>query len=256
MSNDRTNTIQQSGSRWYVDPVTRVKLPGVTSILGNLPKGFLGPWNAKLAAEWAVNNVHIVADLATRDPKSAVELIKGAARRYTTSRADIGTAAHEMFEAMATGQELDEIPDEMQPYYRHFSEFLAKWQPTVVDQEFTVWDEDIGYAGSSDACMDIQGDRVYVDYKTSKDVHPETALQLAAYRHAAQILRSDGTKTPNWHSTAGAILHVTERGWDLYPVACGAREMDMFTHLMAVHAWETDWKRTVIGRPLTHPKEK
>lgn len=251
MAAERTNTERKGGSRFYVDPTTRVKLPGVTSILGMLPKGFLGPWNAKLAAEWAVANVHIVADLAKRDPKSAEELIKGAARRYTQSRADIGTAAHGMFEAMAAGQELDHVPAEMEPYYRHFSEFLATWQPEVIDQEFTVWDEEIGYAGSADAAVVIEGTRLVLDYKTSKDVHPETGLQLAAYRHAVQIMLADGDKAPNHVTDGGAILHVTERGWALYPTACGEREMDMFLHLLAVHAWESDWKKTVVGRPLT-----
>ena len=245
----RAGTTYQGGSRFYIDPDSGKKLPGVTSVLAMLPKGFLGPWNASMAANWAVDNIAIVADLAKRDPKACAELIKGAARRYTSLRADIGTAAHGMFETMAAGGEIEGVTPEMEPYYRHFSEFLAKWQPSIVAQEYTVWDDEIGYAGSADACVDIDGERLVLDYKTSKDLHEETGIQLACYRAAKHILAPDGSKVPNYATVGGAVLHVTPAGWKLCPFACGEAELGVFKNLLAIHAWEAR-KRGVIGRPL------
>lgn len=47
-------TLTRGGARWYVDPDTGTKVPGVTSIINVLDKPFLSPWAAKMVAEFAV----------------------------------------------------------------------------------------------------------------------------------------------------------------------------------------------------------
>ncbi|WP_243869636.1 hypothetical protein [Streptomyces liangshanensis] len=61
-------TITRSGSRFYFDPEKLdLKVPGVTSIIGMLPKPFLAFWNAKMVAELAVDSLPFVQQMAERD---------------------------------------------------------------------------------------------------------------------------------------------------------------------------------------------
>lgn len=251
MSTERTNTLMRGGSRFYVSPLTHEKLPGVTSVLGMLPKPFLGPWQAKLTAEYAVEHAAELFPLMMRDPKAATELIKGAPRRYTKERADIGTNAHALFETLAAGKTPRFVPAELQMYRKAFGEFLDAAQPVFVEQEGTVWDTEYGYAGSFDAVMTVEGETIAVDYKTSKDIHAETSLQLSAYRNAAHIMDSDGTLRPNHPTTGGAILHVAHDGqWQLVPAACGDTQFEVFKHLLAIFEWDTVGKRAVLGKAV------
>lgn len=248
---ERANTMFRGGSRFYVNQLTREKLPGVTSVLNMLPKPFLGPWQAKLTAEYAVERMAELFPIALKDPAAAVELIKGAPRRYTKERADVGTFAHEMFEKMAKGEKLRNVPSDMALYRTAFDEFLNRFQPTFVDQEFTVWDSTVGYAGSADAVMIVEGEQIVVDYKTSKSIHEETALQLAAYRHAANIMVDGGELVPNHETVGGAVFHVAHDGsWSFIPAACGREQMDVFEHLLAVFHWDAGGKRGVLGKAL------
>lgn len=238
----------RGNSRFYVHPQSHVKLPGVTSVLGMLPKPFLGPWQAKLTATYAVEHAAELFPLIMKDPKAATELIKGAPRRYTKDRADIGTDAHAIFETLAKGETLRRVPPELAMYRRAFEQFLDAAQPEFIDTEFTVWDEEHGYAGSADAVMKIQGETIVADWKTSASSYPESTLQISAYRAAAHIMQPDGALVPNHVVTGGAVLHIPHNGeWQLIPAACGPEQFEVFRHLLAVFHWDTVGKRGVLG---------
>ena len=245
----RAGTISRGGARFYVDSVTGDKHPGVTSILNMLPKPFLGPWAAKMAAECAVDSLGEMVTLAVRDRQGAIDYIKNASRRYTSQRGDIGTQAHEAFEILAAGKQTRVHPD-IQPYVKHFQEFLDKWRPEFIETEGTVWCDVNRYAGSFDAVARIGDEVVMLDWKTSKDLHEEMGLQLSAYRSATQLLRPDGTRQDMYKTDGGAILHVSVDGWKLVPFACGEKQFEVFRHLRAIFDWDSNDKRGVIGKPL------
>lgn len=246
MANERANTVFKSGSRWYVHPESGEKQPGVTSIIGMLNKPFLVNWAAKQAAEFVVTNIGSVMPLALSDPKAAVELISGASRRYTKGRGEIGTAAHEIFETLARGQKLPRQHPEMQPYVTHFQEFLDKHQPEFLAMEETVWNGTVGYAGSFDAVMRIDGENVIADWKTSASVYPEVGLQLSAYRHAESFL--SGGELP--HIDGGAVLHVTADQWKLHPVRCDESVFNIFKALREAFRWDSEMKNHIVGKAL------
>ena len=50
MTTPEVKTIKRDGSRFYVDPVSGVKVPSVTSIVGNLPKRALQFWRGKMVS--------------------------------------------------------------------------------------------------------------------------------------------------------------------------------------------------------------
>lgn len=245
MSTERPNTQFTGGSRFYVRE--GVKLPGVTSVINMLPKPFLVNWAAKMTAEFAADQIGTLLPLVLSDRKAAVELMSGASRRYTKGAGEVGTAAHALFEQMATGKDPGRQHPDMQPFVDHFKAFLDKFQPEIIAQEQTVWNETEGYAGSFDAVVNIGGERIVVDWKTTKSgIHSEVALQLAAYRYGRELY--DGT--PMHKVEGGAVLHVRPEGWQLVPVRCDEVVFEHFTNLLKVFAWDSQFQRTVIGKAL------
>jgi hypothetical protein len=251
----RVNTIKRGGSRFYVEPESGVAFPGVTSIIGMLPKPFLVYWAAKMTAESAVENIDAVAPLAKSDPDAAVDMLKGAHRRYTKSRSDLGSAAHDMFERMLRGERVRRVGMDLEPYRRHFAEFLDEVQPEMYSAEDVMWSDTHEYAGSSDAILrveDVHSGPVLVmtDWKTSKDTYADVALQLSAYAHADRIIDPNGESRPMPEIAAGAVLHVTAERWAFKPVKIDDEVFDFFLALRKIFDWDREVSKTVIGKPI------
>lgn len=251
MTQPKISTIQRSGSRFYVSPTTGDKVPGVTSVVGMLPKDFLKFWAAKLVAETAVDSLGEVVSIAMRDRVAAVDFLKRAPQRNTGKAADVGTEVHDLFERVSRGEPVGRVHPELAVYLGHFEEFLAEFDPEFIHVEQTVWSDSHRYAGSFDAILGVGDDRLIVDYKTTKSgVHEEVALQLAAYRYADFLLDPDGTETPIPELTGGAVLHVRPEGWSLVPVRCDEEVFEAFLHLREIFEWEKSTKATVLGNPV------
>ncbi|WP_326742597.1 hypothetical protein [Streptomyces sp. NBC_01768] len=249
-------TIKRGESRFYVEPTGGQKAPGVTSVLNMLPKPFLGPWNAKMVAEEAVNNLGSVVGLALNGDagkKAAIDMLKGAARRFTKDAADLGSDAHDLFERLARGDEVreDQVHVDLKPFYRHFVEFLRVVKPEFIHLEETVWDDVRDVAGSFDAIARIGDEVVIIDWKTTRSgVHEEVALQLKAYASASRIILSaTGEDIPIPHIDAAAVLHVRPEGWALYPVDFSDDLTEYFDALRTTFDWD-ERKRSVIGKPV------
>lgn len=251
MTTPKVNTIKREGSRFYVEPDSGAKVPGVTSVVGMLPKEFLQYWQAKMVATAAVEELGTVVQMTLRDPQAAIDHLKGAARRNTAEAARIGTNAHDLFERLARGEDVGRVHPELEPFARHFREFLDTVQPEYLFMEETVWSDTHRYAGSFDAWAKVNGETVILDYKTTRSgIHAEVGLQLAAYRYADHILRPDGTRTPIPKTDGAAVLHVRPEGWNLTPVKADEDMFDMFLHLRAVFDYEKTGSKSVIGKPV------
>lgn len=244
------STIMRGGSRFYVDPETRAKLPGVTSVIGMLPQDFLRFWEAKMVAEAAVNNIGSLVGLALNDAPGAIDYLKGAARRYTRQRADIGSAAHDVFERLARGENVRRVAPDIEPYRQHFSEFLDQVQPEFIRLEDIAWSDTHGYAGSFDAIAKVDGELVVLDWKTSKATYPTVALQLTAYAKADKIVDADGAEHPMPEIKAGAVLHVTPEAWALKPVEISDRVFSHFLALRQTFDWDRETSKEVLGKPV------
>ena len=262
----KVRTIYRGGSRFYIHPENRdIVHPGVTSILGMLPKQqFLAPWQAKMAAELAVDSIDFVADMAARDRDGAVDYLKGAARRYTKVRADIGSEAHDLFERLIRGEYVGRVRSDLEPYVQHFREFLDAVNPELVRAEDVAWSDTHGYAGSFDVVMTVWLDRdgiptpdrsgaphlVLGDWKTSKATYPDVALQMAAYMNADFIIDPDGNREAMPEFDGAAVLHITDETWAFKPVDTGAEVFAEFLRLRKTFDWDRDLSRKVIGKPI------
>jgi len=249
MTTPKVATLSQGGTRYYVHPVTGDKVPGVTSVLNALPKPFLTPWSTKLVAEAAVDNLAAVAALAASDRQGAIDYLKGAPRRSTAASADLGTAAHGIFERMSLGQHIGTVTEDVLPFVKHFSNFFDTVQPEFVEVEQTVWSYAHKYGGSFDGLVRIDGELCWLDLKTGKSIHADVALQLSAYAHADVMVKGED-EVPLPQASRGLVLHCrADSGWTLTEVPIGD---DVFSHFLALRdtfTW-TQIERNVIGKPL------
>jgi hypothetical protein len=271
----KVRTVQRAGSRFYVDHETRVTVPGVTSVIGMLAKPFLAFWNAKMVAELAVDSLPFVEQMAARDRQGAVDYLKGAARRYTKIRSDIGSTAHDMFERMIRGEGnlttrtprgdwAVRVHPDMDPYREHFAEFLAAVNPELVRAEDIAWSDTHEYAGSFDAILrvwvddagritpDRSGEPVtlIVDWKTSKATYPEVALQMSAYANADKLIDAEGNDLPMPEFDGAAVLHITPDEWAFKPVRIDREVFAVFLALRQIFDWDRTLSKEVLGKPL------
>lgn len=264
----KVNTIRRGGSRYYVEPESGRKNPGVTSVLNMLPKDFLKFWAAKVVAEFAVDNIGEIVGIAMKDPGAAIDMLKGAPNRFTRTAADIGTEAHDYFEALAKGETIGRVHPDLAPFVAHFREFIEDCDPEFLFLEETVWSDTLGYAGSFDAlgvlhgeaAGPLKGKRIFFDWKTTRSgVHEEVALQLAAYASADSIIRPDGSRVPLPKIEGAAVLLVRPEGWQLVPVNIGTVDLgegqeveviDYFKALREVFDWDGVVKRHVLRPPV------
>lgn len=252
MTSPKVATFSKGSSRYYIHPTTADKVPGVTSVLNMMPKPFLKPWGEKLVATEAVEGLKNWLPLAERSPQAAIDYLKTTPKRSTQGAADIGTAAHGIFEALAKGESLGQITPDLQPFADHYADFLAEVQPEFLALEDTVWSEKHAYAGSFDALARIQGRLAWIDNKTTKSgVYPEVALQLSAYANADYILTEEGEQhhLPNEDTQHGLVVHVRPEGWALYEVPIGPEIFEVFLNLRSIFTWDSI-SRSIVGKPV------
>lgn len=258
------STTKGSGPRFYFNDATPdIMYPGVTSIVGMLPKPFLQFWSAGMVAELAVDSLDFVKQMAARDRDGAIGYLKGAATRYTKTRAKVGSSAHDLFERMIRDQYIGRVHPDLVPYQRNFALFLDAVQPELVRAEDVAWSDNHRYAGSFDGILRLKLDEngkpdrhgepalVMADWKTAKDTYPDVALQMSAYAHADEIISADGQREAMPAFDGAVVLHITDAQAAFKPVRID--EADVFAHFL--HLRETfEWvqrvSKTVIGDPI------
>lgn len=264
-------TMHKGGSRFYVDHETRVSVPGVTSVIGMLPKQFLKFWAAKLVAETAVDSFDFLERmLHTSGRDAVVDHLKNAPNRYTKLRANVGSEAHDLFERMIRGEAVRRVHPDLEPYRRNFAAFLHDVNPELVRAEDIAWSDTHQYAGSFDAILRVwvikrEDGKLFidstrsalsepvllmVDWKTSKDTYPDVALQMSAYSHADKLIDPDGNEHPMPEFDGAAVLHITPEEWEFKPVDISDAVFDVFLALRQVFDWDRTLSKEVLGRAL------
>jgi hypothetical protein len=236
----------RDGGRWYPDPYAG---PGderlfvsVTSVLSaTTAKPYLTDWSAKLAAEFAVDNIDtlgvVLASGAGRD--GAVDLVKSAARRLRDVAADRGSEVHRVAEALVLDAELPTVSEEAAPYVDAFLAFYAEHDPEFLFTEATVCSRLYGYAGTADggAIFPRLGDRrLLLDVKTGRNVPDDVEEQLAAYRYADEVWGPFGYREPVPHVDGAAVLHLhPDATWDLVEVTADEAAFQRFRLALELH---------------------
>ena len=197
--------------RHYQHPKTGELLPSVTNVIGVLNKPALPRWSAKMVAEQAAA---MKTSLPNLEDAEIVDMLKGAPWRKSGRAADRGTTVHAYLEARLQGLEPKEISGEAARFRKAADAFLDEWTPEPLHLEMTVFGD--GYAGTGDLWAVLNNGAVAVlDYKTSKAIYPEAALQLAALAHAT--LDPDGNPIPA--TDEAWVIRIGEDGYEAKQVA-------------------------------------
>lgn len=156
---------------YYVDACDS-PLTSVTKILGDVI-------NKPQLTYWLKQKV---AEAVFADPTISLAEAIAAPDRVKNAAASKGSDIHRIIESGATG----EYTSPWLEYVNAYKKFCADVPHKIIESEKTVYHARLGYAGTLDAIIELEsGERVLVDYKTSKNVYPKDySLQLSAYKLA------------------------------------------------------------------------
>jgi hypothetical protein len=167
-------------------------LPSVTNVLNVCDKPALKGW----AAERALIELY-ESDAIPTDVSVAIERHKYAFQRYSKERADAGTRAHTIAQALTEDLPLpSSLSEEDEAFADAYMAFWVDHDPQPLEVEVTVYGE--GYAGTADLIAEVGGVATVIDYKSrlSRDdkkikryglLYDETKLQLAALSMAKGV---------------------------------------------------------------------
>lgn len=229
--------IKHYGARWYIDPLpacpiapaTTDSWPSVTTVKKawskpfrkKLPTGEAVPLDAYWAAEFTLDHLPAVTQLAASDTAAAMALICGAGARTLNRAADRGTGVHTVLETLGAGQQVDELllDDVVRPYLPACRAFIADWHPTWVATEFVAINRTLGFGGTADAIItiDLPGVGPYtclVDWKSRGGAHgcyEDEIAQLGGYSLAEYIIviGPDGRPTRHLMPNLDGVLVVS-----------------------------------------------
>lgn len=244
----------ESAHRYWLDgkPV-----PGVTTILGRgIPKPALPYWAAKSVAEYVVENPDGVRALWEMGRGPAVAALKAVPWQKRDEAAVRGTDVHALAEAIINGGEV-EVPDHLLAHVEGYVAWLDAWQVEPILTEQAVGHRAMHYAGTLDAIVTFgrgpwAGATALLDWKTSKSVYGETALQTAAYAKA-EFYGLDGDEHPLPSVERIGVVHVTPQGSALYDLGDPSEAFGVFQHVNYL-ASRTEWLKNLIGEPMEMEK--
>lgn len=271
-----------------------LQLWSVTTILGALDKPALLYWAAEQSALAAVHSEATWRGmLADDDPACwhtdaatcpALKWLRDARFRKPKgmrSATELGTMVHEACEQYAlTGTRPADVDAEVIPFLDRFDAWLQRFGPSYQATEVAVFHPQLGYAGTSDAFLTIDGVRYIADYKTSrKDLdskgkpstpYPEqVGLQLAAYRwakyaavwrprRAEKMRRRYYLLGPDERAMAvpvpevdtGLVIQITPERCEAYPIVCDEAVFEAYLAVQDSARWVFQGSKSVMGEPL------
>lgn len=211
------------------------RVPGVTTIIGNLPKDALINWAASTTAAAAIDQWD---DLGKLKPAARLKKLEGARWEEKDRAARRGTEIHAIGERLVRGEPV-EVPDELVGYAQAYARFLDVFKVQPVNVEFSVASYRHGYAGTGDLIADvviprIGKKRLLLDLKSSRSgIFGEVALQLSAYRYADVLITGDDEEPmPEVDDCAG--VHIRGDAADLIPITTNPEVFRSFLYLQQV----------------------
>jgi hypothetical protein len=255
----------------------------VTTVIDSISKPGLLYWAAEQAALQAVDVAEFLVERIDKEGRDTVVKWLRDARFRTPegqlSASDLGTAVHDACEKYALTGIKPAVSAEVRPFLDRFDEKVQIWQPKYEITEAAVYSPTHGYAGTLDAIATIKGQRLLLDYKSSRKSvdsdgrrsrpYSTVALQLAAYRYADfmatwpvrrfeqyrrryYLLSTEEAKlgAPMPQVDGALAIHITPEHCDAYPTQCDASVFDYFCHTVQLFRWIDGPAKSVLGKPL------
>lgn len=219
--------------------INDTKTIGVTTAISNgWPKPGLNTWYARSVAEMAADlSVDEWQVLRSMGRDATVAALSKAPNQKRDGAAVRGTKVHKIAEKLILGVEVD-VPEELYGHVQNCARFMDQWKVRPLLIERVVGSYQFGYAGTFDLIAELPDlRRILFDYKTgASGIHPETAMQLSAYRYADAYVADDGTEIPMVEVgiTGCAAVWVRSDGYDVIPVKADQPVFRAFLHTLQV----------------------
>lgn len=262
-----------NGQRYYV--VEGEKFPSVTTYLNILDKPALIPWASKLAEKTTILAFETALEdykngLISGDTEKEVFIaaileraksyipVEKAHEKELERAANIGTDAHKLIEHHL--KRMMKLTKDKYPEPKHAESFNAfeaakLWIKEVqlkpIKIETTVACAKYEYAGTLDCYGYVNGKLTILDWKTGKRIYPESYMQNAAYRYAANLV--------GMPSEQGMIVHIPKNS-ESDPFYSETVPEPMAQHfrgfLAAIVAWKWHRDMAVLSQQKRKPTVK
>jgi len=199
-------------------------VPSVTNVIGIMDKPALPRWAANMVAQRAMVLKH---SLANMDDNEVVDTLKSAPWSKSRRASDRGTDIHAYLEAKMNRWEPEDLSDDAIPFKDAADDWYEQVGASYEDVQTEVTMFHMGYAGTADVIAKRDGRWVIADFKTSKAIYDEAALQLTAL--AGCHMLADGTPVP-WRDEAGMMRGV-------------------WPELVVVRIGQDKWEEKVVADP-------
>jgi hypothetical protein len=221
----------------------------VTNVTGALPKMALLYWYAKVTAEAAVYQRDVWMNMRGNEKQTPEEeqlqWLKQAPDRTRDSAAAFGTTVHAVIERLLKG-ETYEVEGLSAAWVNSAERFVRELRPDVERLEASVYDERTLCAGTFDYLGRLAAapelGRCLIDWKTSKNVYSDQAVQLVGgYLYGSQYILDDDGNEHEWQEPDNAlIVHFTDKRYVIYCVPKDRIYRRAFLGALEIRKWEED----------------
>lgn len=218
----------------------RKHVSGVTTILGKaIPKDGLKFWAANEVAQYVADKPDEIATLREMGGTKLYNVLKRVPFDKRDDAGKRGTDIHEVAEQIVHGEAVD-VPESLMPYVDDFARFLDTWQVEPILTEKSVGHRGLWYAGRPDFIGRVGGifggQVTCLDWKSSKGVYAETALQTAAYARAEFWVPDDDPddERPLPEVERLGVVHLTPEGTKVYDLGDPDEHFKLFRHVKYV----------------------
>ena len=181
-----------------------------------------------------------------------------------------GSNVHELTERYDSGEEVTFLNNQGWPAYKmsewsmfeRYVEFTKTINPKIDMMEVHMISEKLGFAGTLDRVVEIDGEKILLDIKTSNSLQPTHWLQLSAYN---ELIKEGGIKVDKvgilWLNaktrTEGKKGAIQGKGWQLVTkdIEIVAEDWEVFqTTYKLWQAINNDIKPRNLSYQLKHKK--
>lgn len=230
---------------------------GVTTALKGVPKDALKYWAAGVVADFALSNLRQLSwTLESAGYGPARRMLTEIPNEKRDTAGARGTEVHLLAERYIRDEEI-EVSDTVMPYVRGYANYISDFNPTSVHEELVVASREHMYAGRLDSIQRVPAlGLIQVDYKTSRGVYGEHALQCAAYEHAEVYVDVEGNEVPMPVLDGSFILHIQPDTYDLIPVQTDDAVFRKFLTALANYRENVQSNKLakLLGEPVRPPE--
>ena len=237
--------VDVKGTRWYAHPGKHNLEPrwrGVTGVIAALPKEAIPRWAAKSVATYAVERL---VDWRELPAYEAVDLLKRVPWQERDRAAARGSEIHSIIEKMINGVPF-EVERAIEGWVDAAGRFVEQVRPEPALMETTVFNEKHFTAGTFDYRGRLRafpelGDCL-IDWKTGRGVYNDMAVQIVGgYALGADYyINSAGVEIEWKPPDSAAIVHLTDKGFKIYPIPMHHGFRRAFLAALEIRKWEEE----------------